>query len=331
MEQRANQLIGEGQTEPAVKQIYALVQALAKKKDFAKAETWRKKLIEVDPNALTEILSSAEIIDLEKSNTINYNHQRIWENLYISLTQDEGNALYLKLEEREFPAGKVLVKQGTINNTLFFVDSGNLKNIFNQGEKEVFINDIGQGYTVGQDTFFGNTICTSTVITSSPVKAMLLSRSNLMEIQKSMPKVTKIIKDHCTKLENEINKASQQDIPLERRQYDRFDLTGELTVQIFDKNIKQIMPTLEGVIKNISIGGALFSIQCSTKNVGRSLLGRKTTLTLTNEIAPLIKLNGYILGTKFDRQSSYAINLKFFKPYTEDIIKNIVAKCQPSS
>ena len=74
--------------------------------------------------ALAEILGSNKIIVLGKASTINYYHQKTWANLYIAMTQDEGNAIYERLKQREFAPGKIIIKQGTINNTLFLIDSG---------------------------------------------------------------------------------------------------------------------------------------------------------------------------------------------------------------
>ena len=149
MEANANKLIQLDESELAIKQMYDLVLVWAKKKDFIKAMQWRDKIIEIDPMSLSEILGSDEVIELEKANTIDFYHQRVWNNLYGTMTQDEGNALYLRLKLREYSPGKILIKQGTINNTLFFVDSGQLKNFFTQGAKEIFLNDIGQGNTSG--------------------------------------------------------------------------------------------------------------------------------------------------------------------------------------
>ena len=66
MEKEANRLIEQEETEPAVKQIYEIVVAWAKEKDFKKANAWRDKLIEINPMALTEIFDSAEVIEAEK-------------------------------------------------------------------------------------------------------------------------------------------------------------------------------------------------------------------------------------------------------------------------
>jgi CRP-like cAMP-binding protein len=329
MERSANQLIERGETDLAIKQLYDLVLAWAKKKDFVKAEAWRDKIIEINPMALAEILGSDEVIVLEKASTIDYYHQKIWNNLYVALTQDEGNALYLKLKQREFQPDKILTKQGTINNTLFFIDSGQLKNIFSQGDKEIFLNDVGQGNTAGQDTFFSNSTCTSTVVTTSPVKLMFLSRHDLMELENQIPGISQKLKKFCSRLEAKNYNTLLKNKALERRQNERHKMSGKIAVQILDKNQKQIGPTFNGSMEDLSIGGASFFLNGSGKDVGRSLLGRKTILTIKKEVGPEIIFNGFILGAKYDQKSTYTINLRFYKTYTKAAVADIVAKSPP--
>lgn len=331
MKRNANQLIERGESDLAIKQSYDLVLAWAKKKKFVKAVAWRDKIIQINPMALAEILGSDEVIVLEKASTINYYHQKIWANLYIALTRDEGNAIYGKLKQREFAPGKIIIKQGTINNTLFLVDSGQLKNIFSQNGKEIFLNDIVQGNTAGQDTFFGNATCTATVVTTSPVKLMFLNRPDIQQIELNFPGITKKFKKFCPRLESKNYKTLLKNKALERRQNKRHKLAGKIAVQIFDKDKKQIGPTFNGTLDDLSTGGASFFLKGSGKDVGRSLLGRMTALTIKNEVRPEIVFNGFILGAKFDQKTTYTINLRFFKPYTKAIVDEIVAKRPPSA
>ncbi len=331
MEEQANKLIEQGKIDPAVEHIYDLVVVWAKKKDFKKANAWREKLIEINPMALAEILNSGEVIESEKTNTIDYNHQKIWENLYYSLTLDEGNSFYLKLNQKDFPPGKVLIQQGKLNNILFFVDSGQLKTIFSQGDKVIFINELGQGDTAGQDTFFSISNCTSSVITVSPVKIRFLERSALLDIENEYLGFAKKLESFCSRLEAKRNKTILKDKALERRQHQRHNLAGKITAQIFDKKRNPVGPAFYGWLDDISVGGASFFIQCSNKYVGRTLLGRLTTLSVQFEKGPQIKFNGLIVGARFDLSSAYTIHLKFSKPFDESKLEEIVAICPPST
>ena len=55
--------IAENNKETVVSDLYRLIVTHAKAKDFVKAESLREKLIDIDPMALNEIITSAEIIE----------------------------------------------------------------------------------------------------------------------------------------------------------------------------------------------------------------------------------------------------------------------------
>jgi CRP-like cAMP-binding protein len=329
MEELANQHIERGEKNLAVKKIFDVILALAKDKDFAKADAWREKMIALDNLALAEILDSGEVIESEKANTLNDHHQKTWANFYLSLTLEEGNAISSKFQQRDFPPGKILIQQGKINNVLFFVDSGQLKTFFVQGEKEIFLNFLGQGNTAGQDTVFNIATCTLTIVTESPVKLKFLERSDLEEIEKIHPGITEKLKKFCLKLEEKNYKSILKNKELERRESKRFDLLAKISVQVYDKNKNPLGPPFEGSLIDVSIGGASFVIHSSNKSIGRTLLGKRASLNIETGIKPPMQFNGFVIGAKFDNKEAYTIKLRFLKPYTESELQALVAACTP--
>jgi CRP-like cAMP-binding protein len=331
MEQQANKLIEQGEIDPAVKHIYDLVVACAMAKDFTKVNLWRDKLIELNPMALSEIVDSAEIIESEKENAIDDDHKTIWGKFYSTVTQEEANAFYLKLKQREFPAGKVIIQQGKLNNFLFLIDHGQLKTIFSQGGKDVFLNELEKGESAGQDTFFNISNCTTTVVTMSSVKLRFLDRSALSEIETNFPGFTRKLEEYCSRLDAKGNQDLLKNKALERRELQRHKLAGKITSQVFDKKGSPEGPAYYGWLDDISTGGASFYIQCSNKDVGRSLLGKVTSLTVRFEKGPQIKFGGLILGARFNLFNLYTIHLRFSKPFDKSKLKEIAAICPPST
>ncbi|MGV7221981.1 MAG: cyclic nucleotide-binding domain-containing protein [Nitrospinales bacterium] len=329
MEELANQHIERGEKNLAVKQIFDLILALAKEKEFAKADAWREKMIALDNMALAEILDSGEVIESEKAETLDDHHQKTWSNFYLSFPMEDGNEIASKFKQREFPPGKILIQQGKINNVLFFVDSGHLKVFFVQGEKEVFLNFLGQGNTAGQDTFFKISACTLTVVTESPVKLRFLERRDLEEIEKKYPGTTEKLEKFCLQLEEKNYKSILKNKELERRENKRFDLEAKISVQVFDKNKNPLAPPFGGLLLDVSVGGASFVIQSSNKDIGRTLLGKLTRLNVEIDIEPPLQFNGLIIGAKFDNKDSYTIKLRFLKAYTESEMQEIVSACPP--
>jgi len=330
-EKQVNMLIEQGKIDTAVEHIYDLVVLWAKEKDFKKANAWREKLIEINPMAFNEILNSGEVIESEKTNIIDYSHKTIWENLYHALTLDEGNSFYMKLKQRDISPGKEIIVQGQLNNTLFFVDHGQLKTIFSQGGKEIFLNDLRHGDTAGQDTFFRISNCSSSVIAVSPVKIRYLDRSALQEMEDEFPGFTEKLESFCSRLEGKNTQNILKDKAIERRQHKRHKLAGKITAQIVNKDGNPDGPAFFGWLDDISVGGASFFIQCSNKDVGRALLGRVATLSVQFEKGPQIKFYGPILGARFDLLSAYTIHLRFHNPFDESKLEEIVAICPPST
>lgn len=331
MELQANKLIEQEETEPAVKLIYEIVVGWAQAKDFSKANAWRDRLIKIDPMALGEIVDSAEIIEAEKADAIDDNHKTTWEKLYDSLTQEEANSFYLKLKQLEFPPGKVLIQQGKLNENLFFIDHGRLKIIFRKASKELFLKELDTGDTVGQETFFHLSSCTTSVVTVSPVKIRLLKKPALKEIETEFPGFTKKLQDYCSLLDVKNTETILKNKALERRELKRHKLAGKITSQIIDKNGSPLGSAFHGWLVDISVGGAAFSIQCSNPDVGRTLLGRLSTLTIRIDKGPQIKVEGLIVGAKFDLFYTYMIHLRFSKPFNELKLKNLVATYPASS
>lgn len=325
MENEANKLIEENEKDAAVKLIYEIVVAWAHEKDFSKANAWRDKMIELNPMALGEIVDSAEIIESEKANTIDDNHKATWEKLYEPLSQEEANSFYLKLKPLEFPPGKVLIQQGKLNDNLLFIDQGRLKIIFKQGDKEVFLKELDKGDTVGQETFFHTTSCTTSVITVTPAKIRLLKKPALEEIEKEFPGFTEKLEDYCSLLEAKNTETILKKKALERRQLKRHKLAGKITLQLIDKNGGSIGTAFYGWLEDISSGGSAFYIQCSNSDAGRTLLGRLSALMIRFEKGPQEKVNGLIVAAKFDNFNTYTIHFRFSKPFTEPDFNKLVA------
>ena len=69
-EKSIEQYLSEGNHDAAVKELFDLIVVCAKRKDFLKAEALRDWLFEVAPMALNELTKSGELIDEEKSSSI---------------------------------------------------------------------------------------------------------------------------------------------------------------------------------------------------------------------------------------------------------------------
>lgn len=326
MELKIKEKIKKGEIETASKLIFDLIVVHAQKKDIAKATDWREKLISLDSTQLALIFDSAEIIKSERAALIDPIHKTLWKGLYDSFTEKEGHLLYRKMQQREFPANKILIQQGKLNNTLFFVDEGQIKITFRQGTKEVFFNNLENGDTAGQDTFFNISICTNTVVTVKATKLRYLSRTALQELESDIPGISKKLAETCAWLESKSPNVNQNRPTHERRQHERHKVSAKITVQTFDKNGEPVRPMYQGWLGDISIGGAAIIIDYADKSIGRSLLGRMTSLSIRFNKGSGMDLKGRILGAKHDDSHAYTINMKFSNPVDPSLLQNILAR-----
>ena len=97
MEQQLSDLIEKNDTAAAMKLLLDLVTAYSEAKNFTKAEAMRDRMFEVDSMALNEIIQSAEIIEREKSASIDVKHREIWQKLYDTFSQEESPWHFLLL------------------------------------------------------------------------------------------------------------------------------------------------------------------------------------------------------------------------------------------
>ncbi|MGV7221982.1 MAG: cyclic nucleotide-binding domain-containing protein [Nitrospinales bacterium] len=330
-ERQANRLIQRGDIESAINSIFDLVSEWAKAKDFDKASFWREKIIEIDPMALAKHYDAGEVINDEKASMMDTAHHSLWTTLYNSLRKEERKELYSNLQPREFPSGKIIIRQGKLNKALFFIEEGHLKNIFSMGGKENFLHDFGQGDIVGGDTFFKASVCTSTVVTVSMVKLKFIDRNSMDKLDQNFSDFSKRLDGICSWLEARKDKFSLKNKAIERRQNKRHNVSGKVILQTFDIEKNPIRPAYSGWMEDISIGGSSFIIRCADGDVGRAILGRATTLSVKFENGPESEFDGQILGARFDFKGTYKINLKFEHIFPEEEIKEIVASSSPSS
>ena len=146
--------LDQGNREAAIKLLFELVVTCAKEKNFEAAEAMRSRIFEVDAMALGEIIRSGEIIEEEKSQTIDRGHRETWAKLYDSLSVEEANALYFGLTKATYQARETIFQQGEWKPRLYFINSGQAKIVYFQDDREVFLKAVQPGQFAGEDTFF---------------------------------------------------------------------------------------------------------------------------------------------------------------------------------
>ena len=161
--------IAGGDTIATVESLFKMIVKSAREKDFKTAEQLRERMLEIDPMALDEIISSAEIIEEEKSQALDPIHMQIWSKLYDMLDTEEKNELYYALQDAVLEINQPVFLQGKLDTNLYFINQGQLKMIYQDKAGDVLLYSLGPGQLAGQENFFSNTVCTTSLVTLSNV------------------------------------------------------------------------------------------------------------------------------------------------------------------
>lgn len=324
-EAMVEECISQNNTEGACKLLFDLIVEYAREKNFEKAEALHEKLYETDPMALTEIVRATEIIEGEKSESLDREHLEIWSKLYNSLSTAEGNALYYSMKSKLFESGEPIMEQGKLNNRLYFINKGEVKALFMQGGKENLIKVLGVGDILGQEPFFSATVCTVSMVPLTSVKVTYLELDVLKKWKNELPALESKLYDYCIK--NDAVKKEMESKGHDRRSDKRVNLSGTVLFQLLDKAGAPIGKAYKGELSDVSAGGISFSIKSSKKETVRMLLGRRLKISFK---LPL-KHNAYhdveqvmtVIAAQPQIFDDYSIHLKFGTKWAQRMIEDV--------
>jgi len=320
-----DQYISQKDTESACKLLFELIVEYAREKNFAKAEALHEKLYETDPMALTEIVRSNDVIEEEKSGSLDREHLEIWSRLYNPLSTAEGNALYYSMKSKLFQAGEPIMEQGKLNNRLYFINKGEVKALFIQGGKENLIKVLGVGGILGQEPFFSATVCTVSMIPLSNVKVTYLEIDVLKKWKNEVPALESKLYDYCIK--NDAVKKEMETKGHERRSDKRINLSGTILFQLLDKAGAPMGKASKGELSDLSAGGISFIIKSSKKETVRMLLGCRLKvgfkLPMKHNAYHDVEQSMTVIAAQPQIFDDYSIHLKFDIKWAQKMIEDV--------
>ncbi|HID02288.1 MAG TPA: cyclic nucleotide-binding domain-containing protein, partial [Desulfobacterales bacterium] len=300
-------LLGSGKTAEASQFLFKKCVEAAKDKQFEIAEMLRDRILEVDPNALTEVINAGEVIEKEQSASISSNHISIWQDLYDSLTTEEFNALYHSLTTADYLSGDVIVKQGTNTPLLFFINSGVARLACWRGKDEIFLKKIGPGEIVGAGPFFDVSTWTVSLTSLGQTNVQILEREKFLELLEQFPGLEPCLVNYCLKSESvpDLLEMSGED----RREHPRYPVSIIVMHTLLNESGNNSMRNFKGEISDISCGGLTFFIRISRKENARLLLGRGIKTSLSGLDGEQIECVGQIVAVRFQHvvESDYSV------------------------
>ena len=321
-EEQIFQLAAKGDSDVAKKQLFDLVVACARKKDFYNAERLRERIYEIDPMALMEIIQSGDIIEEEKSGAISKDHVEIWKNLLSALSSEEFNALYHEMEERTYRPEEIIVAQGAKNDELFFINQGSVRVTYTGGEKELFFKNMGKGEIVGEN-FFNASIWTVTLTAQQQTSISVLKLESLAGLEQRIPGIESRLIDYYSRSSDIYAELKKKG--MDRRVHERYRVERKIQLQIVDDKEK-ILSSFIGVLTDISMGGLSFYVRITKKENIRLLLGRNIKIIIPVTNLPDTVLRGMVIGVQvFDLVlSDYSVHVKFNTELERNQLKSLV-------
>ena len=225
------------------------------------------------------------------------------------------------MKEVTYDVDETIFKQGERNSNLYFINQGQLKLVYSEGGREVLLKTLGTGHIAGEDTFFFESVCTTSMITLSRVKLNFLEKDALSKWGDEFPGLESRLNDYCLKLKSVRDLLKAQN--LDRRSQKRVKISGKGVIQLLGASGKPLGRAFKGELSDISVGGLSYTIRISKKETVRLLLGRKMNIKFALPVEgskQKIDKNGTAIGVRSHPFDDYSIHIKFDKLLDEKLL-----------
>lgn len=293
--------------------------------DFEAAERLRDKLIEIDPMAIGEAIKTAELIEKGMSAAIDKDHLAIWPDLYDQLTIEERNCFFHSMKKYDLPDKTVLLKYGSLNNRLFFIEKGRVTvGLPNEANKIKVLAQLGRGDVLGEYTFASIALCSATAITKTKVQLRCLEGQKVKNWEYSHPVLHGKILEYCNKygrIDQIIEMKKRKD-----HKYQRYPVQGRVNAVLLENGEQKKKVSFKGELVEISRSGTSFSIRFNKRAIVKKLLTRSFSLEFTISTKGK-KINfsctGRVVGVSSLLYNDYVLHIGFHDILPEELERNL--------
>lgn len=325
-EQTVRNLLAQGDKSGAKELLVQLIERSARTHNFIQADNLREWLIEVDPFDFSHIIQAAELIDREKAAAIDKSHLEIWNSLYECLTSEEFAAVYHAQKHKRYLGGEVIVRQGAMQTSLFFINSGKVQLYFEDKKQEVLVKIMGSGEIFGAGAFFDTSVWTISVASVGPSEISSLKLDTLRDWAEEFPGLESKLKDFCSKFER-IEEFIQQSLR-DRRLQERHKIVGRVSTALVDNRGQSIGVSAMAELSDISEGGVSYQVRISKKENARLLLGREVQVKMPAGEKPgeSTLLVGDILAVRstYAVENDYSVHVKLHAALDKRKLQEII-------
>lgn len=326
-EQLVENYIKQDDQEAAAKLLFELIVKHAKEKNFHKAEALRNKLYEAAPMAVNEIVKSGEIIEEEKTQSIDQHHLKVWADLYNRLEPGEASELYYAMKTATLKAGQTAYKQGDTNSHLYFIQYGalNLSRYDQKDGEEKKITELKPGDITNIEPFFSFTVCTTSLTATTASELTYLEKSNLSKWKNTFPGLEPKLNSFCRSQKNLVSDLVKK-IGTSLRAHERFIVSLKAVVQLLDNTGKPIHKPFRITVFDISAGGFSFALKINKKEQAAGYLGHRLYMRILHRVEGVNKKigqKGRIVAVHLQPFGESSIHVQFQSPLDESLVASI--------
>jgi HEAT repeat protein/CRP-like cAMP-binding protein len=314
-----------GDRDVAARQLYELIAECVQTGDFQHAERLRERFSEINPNAIAEIIQSAELIEQARSGVQSRGYLEVWSNLLHELTSEEFSAIYHELENRTLEPEEILVSQGDKNDELFFINYGTIRVFYKKNDRRIYIKSLSDGDLAGEN-FFDTSVWTVSMSALTESRISILRRSCFARWQEAFPGLERKLRDFYGR-SNNIRDLLQRK-GLNRRSFERYTLSRKIEFRIVtDGPTNAAGQRFKGKLADVSRGGLAMHFRMAQPKDARVLLGRRMHVTIPVAAAPPeLDVLGQVLSIRPVELESgeHRLHLEFDEPLGKELLQTVL-------
>jgi CRP-like cAMP-binding protein len=320
-----DEMLDRGKIDKATSLMYKKIIDLARQKDFDAAEMLRDKLLEVNPDALQDVIRVSEIIEEEKTSPNASVQTEIWNDLFKTITTKEYEFLLSALRVEQYEKGERVVSAGEIDPCLYLLNSGTAQLSCSSGNRDTFLKRLQPGDVVGVAPFFSSSVWTVSVTAQQRSRFHVLHRDIYNLADAKYPELEEKLYDFCKRQEmvRDLVRMSGRD----RRDFARYTVKINVNNILLDQyGESEGRRTFKGEMLDISRGGLSFSIRIASKKSAQHLLGRQIISEIKMKNTIITKCFGTIVSVRYLHEiaKEYSVHVKFYSELEQEKITEVV-------
>jgi CRP-like cAMP-binding protein len=318
-------MLSTGKIEKATALLYKKIIDLARSRKFEAAEMLRDKLLEINPDALQDVIRVAEIIEEEKNSPRTSVQIEIWDELFEKLSSAEYEYILSSLRTEQYTKEEKIVSVGQIDPCLYFLNSGAIRLSCNSGAREFFLKRMMPGDVIGIGPFFSASIWTVNMVALQETKVQVLRRDLFIQSLTKFPDLENKLQTFCEgkDLVPELVKISGRD----RRDFARYPVTVTVKNILLDLyGDRSGQRSFQGELIDISRGGLSFSIRISNKENAQLLLGRQLVSEINLKGKNVLRCFGLIVAVNYLQSivKEFTVHMKFYTELEQHQVTDVL-------